>query len=57
MRNIDKQGFSYISSFFQAAKETEALQDAKTKLENQVEELTSNLELEKQMRVNVISSI
>lgn len=57
MRNIDKQGFSYISSFFQAAKETGALQDAKTKLENQVEELTSNLELEKQMRVNVISSI
>ncbi|VVA89970.1 unnamed protein product [Arabis nemorensis] len=36
-----------------AAKETGALQDAKTKLENQVEELTSNLELEKQMRVEI----
>ncbi|CAE5956532.1 unnamed protein product [Arabidopsis arenosa] len=36
-----------------AAKETGALQDAKTKLENQVEELTSNLELEKQMRMEI----
>ncbi|XP_010475122.1 PREDICTED: myosin-7 [Camelina sativa] len=36
-----------------AAKETGALQDAKTKLENQVEELTSNLELEKQMRMKI----
>ncbi|CAA7015314.1 unnamed protein product [Microthlaspi erraticum] len=36
-----------------AAKETGALQDAKTKLENHVEELTSNLELEKQMRMEI----
>ncbi|XP_020870370.1 myosin-7 isoform X1 [Arabidopsis lyrata subsp. lyrata] len=36
-----------------AAKETGVLQDAKTKLENQVEELTSNLELEKQMRMEI----
>ncbi|CAL9213704.1 unnamed protein product [Arabidopsis halleri] len=36
-----------------AAKETGALQDAKTKLENQVEELTSNLELEKQMKMEI----
>ncbi|XP_024007808.1 myosin-7 isoform X2 [Eutrema salsugineum] len=36
-----------------AAKETGALQDAKTKLENQVEELTSNLELEKKMRMEI----
>ncbi|CAH2038926.1 unnamed protein product [Thlaspi arvense] len=36
-----------------AAKETGALQDAKTKLENEVEELISNLELEKQMRMEI----
>ncbi|KAF2618048.1 hypothetical protein F2Q68_00038280 [Brassica cretica] len=38
-----------------AAKEAGALQDAKSKLENQLEELTSNLELEKQMRVHITS--
>nr|AAM14807.1 putative myosin heavy chain [Arabidopsis thaliana] len=36
-----------------AAKETGALQDAKTKLEKEVEELTSCLELEKQMRMEL----
>ncbi|XP_023645863.1 myosin-7 isoform X1 [Capsella rubella] len=36
-----------------AAKETGALQDAKTKLENQVEEITTNLEHEKQMRMEI----
>nr|VDD08509.1 unnamed protein product [Brassica rapa] len=36
-----------------AAKEAGALQDAKSKLENQLEELTSNLELEKQMRMEI----
>ncbi|XP_023640678.1 myosin-10 isoform X4 [Capsella rubella] len=36
-----------------AAKETGALQDAKTKLEKEVEELTSYLELEKQMRMEL----
>lgn len=36
---------------FQAAKETGALQDAKNKLEKELGELTSCLELEKQMRV------
>lgn len=41
---------------FQAAKETGALQAAKTMLENQVEELTSRLELENRMRVNVLLS-
>ncbi|KFK31068.1 hypothetical protein AALP_AA6G064300 [Arabis alpina] len=36
-----------------AAKETGALQDAKTKLEKELEELTSCLELEKQMRMEL----
>ncbi|KAG2320267.1 hypothetical protein Bca52824_013480 [Brassica carinata] len=36
-----------------AAKEAGALQDAKSKLENQLEELTSKLELEKKMRMEV----
>ncbi|KAL6998846.1 Myosin-6 [Sarracenia purpurea var. burkii] len=36
-----------------AAKETGALQAAKTKLENQVEELTWRLQLEKRMRVDI----
>ncbi|CAF2261962.1 unnamed protein product, partial [Brassica napus] len=36
-----------------AAKEAGALQDAKSKLENQLEELSSNLELEKQMRMKI----
>lgn len=40
--------------FLQAAKEAGALQDAKSKLENQLEELTSNLELEKKMRVHIM---
>lgn len=38
--------------YFQAAKETGALQAAKNKLEKQVEELTWRLQLEKRMRVN-----
>lgn len=37
--------------YFQAAKETGALQAAKNKLEKQVEELTWRLQLEKRMRV------
>ncbi|KAL9256546.1 Myosin-7-like protein, partial [Drosera capensis] len=36
-----------------AAKETAALQDAKVKLEKQVEELTCQLELEKRMRADI----
>ncbi|CAH2059643.1 unnamed protein product [Thlaspi arvense] len=36
-----------------AAKETGALQDAKTKLEKELEELTSCLEIEKQMRMEL----
>jgi myosin-5 len=45
---------TYITLFcyFQAAKETGALQAAKNKLEKQVEELTWRLQLEKRMRVN-----
>ncbi|CAH2054860.1 unnamed protein product [Thlaspi arvense] len=39
-----------------AAKETGALQDAKTKLETEVDELTSNLELEKQMRMEIVEA-
>ena len=37
--------------YFQAAKETGALQAAKNKLEKQVEELTWRLQLEKRIRV------
>jgi len=37
----------------QAAKETGALQEAKVKLEKQVEELTLDLELEKRKRVRL----
>lgn len=39
------------SYFLQAARETGALQAAKSKLEKQVEELTWRLKLEKRMRV------
>ena len=41
--------------FFQAAKETGALQAAKSKLEKEVEELTWRLQLEKRIRVNTLS--
>lgn len=41
--------------FPQAARETGALQAAKNKLEKQVEELTWRLQLEKRMRVCVIT--
>ena len=40
------------SYFLQAAKETGALQAAKSKLEKQVEDLTLRLQLEKRMRVS-----
>lgn len=48
--------FSFSDSDFllfwlQAAKETGALQDAKNKLEKQVEDLTLRLQLEKRIRV------
>jgi hypothetical protein len=43
--------------FLQAARETGALKDAKDKLEKRVEELTSLLELEKQLRVITISYV
>lgn len=39
--------------FFKAARETGALQEAKNKLEKQVEELTWRLQLEKRMRVSI----
>ena len=38
----------------QAAKETGALQEAKNKLEKEVDELTWRLQLEKRMRVRII---
>jgi len=38
----------------QAARETGALQEAKNKLEKQVEELTWRLQLEKRMRVSFL---
>lgn len=46
---------AYVIIFFvfQAAKETGALQETNTKLEKELKELTSILELEKQMRVHV----
>lgn len=40
--------------YFQAAKETGALQAAKSKLEKEVEELTWRLQLEKRIRVSFI---
>ena len=53
MRCYESSTCLSINGFFvfQAAKETGALQDAKNKLEKELEELTSCLELEKQMRV------
>ncbi|KAJ7979748.1 Myosin [Quillaja saponaria] len=42
-----------IKKLKMAAKKTDALQAAKSKLEDQVEELTSRLELEKQMRADI----
>ena len=41
-------------TYFQAAKETGALQAAKSKLEKEVEELTWRLQLEKRIRVSSI---
>jgi hypothetical protein len=41
--------------YFQAAKETGALQAAKSKLEKEVEELTWRLQLEKRIRVNTLT--
>lgn len=41
--------------YTQAAKQTGALQEAKNKLEKQVEELTWRLQLEKRMRVSVFN--
>lgn len=46
----------YLFCPFQAARETGALQAAKNKLEKQVEELTWRLQLEKRMRVKIITS-
>lgn len=44
---------SLFSFLLQAAKEKGALQEAKSKLEKEVEELTQRLEVEKRMRVNI----
>lgn len=40
-----------LIDFFQAARETGALKEAKDKLEKKVEELTWRLQLEKRLRV------
>lgn len=45
--------YNFISLVLQAAKETGALQAAKSMLEKQVEELTWRLQLEKRMRVMI----
>lgn len=44
-----------LDMFVQAARETGALQEAKTKLEKRCEELTWRLQLEKRMRVCLLS--
>lgn len=54
-QRIHKQFFNFKFSFLQAAKETGALQEAKDKLEKEVKELTSLLQMEKQMRVMILT--
>ena len=58
--SVIKNHFNFFGTwplfhYFQAAKETGALQAAKGKLEKEVEELTWRLQLEKRIRVNTVT--